>query len=173
MNERIKQVREALGMTYNEFSEKLGMSISGISEVEKGRRAVQERHIKLILAAFPKVSEQWLRTGKGEMFRQVETDPELERYMAQMRVPDVLKTYIRVYEAQTPEMQKILDAHLQVFLTELMKEKKEKASRETASDPEPEDPELDPDQQAELERIKQEMIAEKKAVSASPDTVGA
>jgi transcriptional regulator with XRE-family HTH domain len=170
INERIALLRKNLNVSQVSFGEKIGMTGANVSNLENGFREVQDRHIKLILAAFPRVNEEWLRDGKGAMFRQVETDPELERYMAQMRVPDVLKTYIRVYEAQTPEMQKILDAHLQEFLTELMKEK---ASRETASEPEPKDPDLDPDQQAELERIKQEMIAEKKAVSASPDTVGA
>lgn len=68
MNERIAELRKALRLTLAEFGQKVGISGSGVSDVENGRRKVQERHIRLILAAWPDVSEDWLRNGIGPMF---------------------------------------------------------------------------------------------------------
>ena len=78
MRERLIELRKALGLTLNEFGARIGMSLTGVSEIEHGRRRVQERHIKLILSAFPSVSEEWLRDGKGEMFRKEEEGPYLD-----------------------------------------------------------------------------------------------
>ena len=69
MNERIRELRQALKMTLKDFSAALGVSISAVSEIEHGRSAVTERMIKVLLAAFPQVSEQWLRTGEGDMYQ--------------------------------------------------------------------------------------------------------
>ena len=68
MNERIAKLRKTLKLTLAEFGQKIGISGSGVSDVENGRRKVQERHIRLILAAWPDVSEDWLRNGVGPMF---------------------------------------------------------------------------------------------------------
>lgn len=68
MNERVSQLRSKLGLTLKDFGGKIGMSAGGLADVERGRNPVQERHIKLILAAFPQVSEEWLRDGTGPMF---------------------------------------------------------------------------------------------------------
>ncbi|MBQ8708178.1 MAG: helix-turn-helix transcriptional regulator [Succinivibrionaceae bacterium] len=77
------RLREALRLTQDEFAKALGLSRSAWSEVENGRRKLQDRHIKLILSAFPSVSEEWLRDGKGEMFRKEEDGPYLDAAEAQ------------------------------------------------------------------------------------------
>ena len=63
VNERIKELRLKLGMNQEEFGESIGLSKSGISNIESGLRGVRERHIKLIANVF-NVSEEWLRTGR-------------------------------------------------------------------------------------------------------------
>lgn len=51
------------------FGKEIGLSKSGVSEIEAGRRNVTDQHIKLIVSVGKwNVSESWLRTGKGEMF---------------------------------------------------------------------------------------------------------
>lgn len=51
------------------FGKEIGLSKSGVSEIEAGRRNVTDQHIKLIVSVGKwNVSEDWLRTGKGEMF---------------------------------------------------------------------------------------------------------
>lgn len=71
INERVKAVRSALNLTQKDFGEKLTLAQTYLSQIEKGDRDVTEKILKLICLTF-NVSEEWLRTGAGEMF--IETD---------------------------------------------------------------------------------------------------
>lgn len=66
-NARFKAIREHYGLSMGAFGQKIGLRAAGVSAIEYGTRNMNEKHIKLICAAFPEVSEDWLRTGKGEM----------------------------------------------------------------------------------------------------------
>ena len=68
ITDRFKYVIDAKGMSYKQFGEFLGVSCASISAIARGIRPVSPRHIKLICAAFPDVSEEWLTTGAGEPF---------------------------------------------------------------------------------------------------------
>ena len=49
INERIRQLRkEELGMNMEQFGKLLGLSKSGVSEIESGRRNVTEQHIQML-----------------------------------------------------------------------------------------------------------------------------
>lgn len=54
-------------MTQDDFASKIDISRSNIGNIEIGRIAVTERIIASICREF-NVSEEWLRTGNGEMF---------------------------------------------------------------------------------------------------------
>lgn len=69
MNERIKELRKALGLTLEEFGAKIGMGKSSVSKIEKGLNGTTDQTIRSICREF-KVSEDWLRTGEGDMFDQ-------------------------------------------------------------------------------------------------------
>jgi len=71
ISDRVKQVRSELGLTQIEFRTKTGISQSHLTAIESGKRVVTEKTLKVICATF-NVSEEWLRTGEGEMF--VEND---------------------------------------------------------------------------------------------------
>ncbi len=64
MNERIKELRKTLGLTLEAFGEKIGISKSAASKIEKGKSGVTEQTVKLICSEFG-VNEDWLRYGKG------------------------------------------------------------------------------------------------------------
>ncbi|MDR1882973.1 MAG: helix-turn-helix transcriptional regulator [Prevotella sp.] len=67
INRRVKQVREALDMTQAAFSRVISLSSGYLAGVEVEKRRVNDRLVKLICSSFT-VDEQWLRTGKGDMF---------------------------------------------------------------------------------------------------------
>jgi DNA-binding transcriptional regulator YiaG len=67
INRRIKQVREALDMTQAAFSRVVSLSSGYLAGVEVEKRRVNDRLVKLICSSFM-VNEQWLRTGRGDMF---------------------------------------------------------------------------------------------------------
>ena len=72
MNNRFKQIREKLNLSQEEMGEAIGITRSGISNIESGKRSVSERHIKLLCSAY-NINEHWLRTGEGEMFNPTNT----------------------------------------------------------------------------------------------------
>ena len=120
MKDRIKELRKTLGLSQAEFGEKIGLTNSGVSNIEQGLRTLQDRHIKLIKAAFPQVSETWLKDGIGDMFLPIEPDEELELVLAQTNLPEVAKQCVRVYEKASPELKAHLDRYLKNLLRDIM-----------------------------------------------------
>ena len=67
MNERIKQLRKHLGLNQTDFGSKIGIKQTSIANYESGTRVPLDAVVASICREFG-VSEQWLRTGTGEMF---------------------------------------------------------------------------------------------------------
>ena len=65
--ERLHELRNYLGLKQGKFAEKIGIPQTTYSTIEKGKSPLHERHIKLICLTFG-VSENWLKTGDGEIF---------------------------------------------------------------------------------------------------------
>ena len=63
-------------MTQAKFGESLGVSNDVVKNLEYGRVAPTDLIINMICARFD-VNEQWLRTGEGNMFRELSEDEEL------------------------------------------------------------------------------------------------
>ena len=82
-NERIKEIRKSLKMTMERFGERLGVTKTAISNIEKSNRNVTEQMRKAICREF-NVSEEWLRTGNGEMFVQLSQEDETAHIVQDM-----------------------------------------------------------------------------------------
>lgn len=67
MNTRIKEIRQAVGLTQAKLAEALGLSRVFIAQVETGKEKFSDRTIRDICHIY-NVSEAWLRTGEGEPF---------------------------------------------------------------------------------------------------------
>lgn len=70
MNERIRDVRLALGLSQDEFAKRLGFTRGVITNIELKRAEIKPRLISLICQVY-NVNEYWLETGNGSMFREV------------------------------------------------------------------------------------------------------
>ena len=73
MKDRIKKLRKSLDMTQQEFADRIGVKRNTIGQYEIGRNKPIDTVINLICREFG-VSEEWLRTGSGEMFSPAPTD---------------------------------------------------------------------------------------------------
>ena len=89
---RIKAVRETLGLSQREFGEKLGVSRDVISNIEYGRVQPKKLLLQHMCQQY-KVNEHWLETGAGEMFAE---DFELG---------DKLKEALTIFKTLRPEFQ--------------------------------------------------------------------
>lgn len=79
-NQRIKQVRQALSLSQAKFAADISISNGYIAGIELENRKVNDRIIKLICATY-NVNEDWLKTGKGNMFN-LSPDPRTEHAMS-------------------------------------------------------------------------------------------
>ena len=80
MNERIKELRKALGLTQQVFAEHIGLKQNSIALIESGKRNTSTQAILSICREF-NVNENWLRTGEGQMFIQVSRDEEISAFI--------------------------------------------------------------------------------------------
>ncbi len=67
MDKRLKELRKTLDITQQEFADRIGIKRNGIAKYETGVASPSAAVISLICREF-NVNEEWLRTGKGEMF---------------------------------------------------------------------------------------------------------
>lgn len=73
MNERIKEIREVLKLSQEEFGKRIGITRAAISNIEKGIRNPSEQTIKSICREF-NINYAWLKDGIGDMFLNTSKD---------------------------------------------------------------------------------------------------
>jgi transcriptional regulator with XRE-family HTH domain len=78
--ERIKEIRTKLGISQVEFSERIFVSKSFYGDIEIGKKKVNDRIIFIVCKQF-NVNEDWIRTGKGDMFIDTPPDIRLEKLL--------------------------------------------------------------------------------------------
>nr|DAF08620.1 MAG TPA: Helix-turn-helix XRE-family like protein [Caudoviricetes sp.] len=84
MNERLKQLRLTLEMSQEEFGKLLGITKSGVSDIESGRRKVTEQHIIMLKSQKSQINEEWLRTGNGEMLISQTEDEQISLFIGDL-----------------------------------------------------------------------------------------
>jgi transcriptional regulator with XRE-family HTH domain len=113
--ERINDVRNSLGLTLEKFGEKLGVTKTAISRIEKGERSLTEQMTKSICREFS-VDYMWLTTGEGEMF--VESDDDfferIDRIMAGENESrkNMIKTLLYASDADIEAFDRLVDYYI-------------------------------------------------------------
>ena len=86
LNERIKELRQYLHMSQEELGKWLGITKSGVSDIEACRRKVTEQHI--IMLKMHNVSEKWLRTGTGDIMIDQTRDEQIAAFIGGIQSTD-------------------------------------------------------------------------------------
>lgn len=111
INTRIAAVIQASGLTKTAFAERVKVSQQHISRLAKDGTP-SDRTIVDICREFG-VSEQWLRTGQGEMFLRLSREEEITKFaMSVIRDPDseFQRRFISVLARLTPEQWKLMES---------------------------------------------------------------
>lgn len=80
INERFRQLREAKGLSQEDFASGAHRTRSEIKNIEYSKTTPKEEVILSVCAAYG-VNESWLRTGEGEMLCPVSRDAEIAAFM--------------------------------------------------------------------------------------------
>ncbi len=81
--ERIKLVRKQLGLTLEKFGKQLGVGKTAISKLENNERSLTDQMSKSISREYS-VSEEWLRTGEGEMFLPISRSESIAKFAEEL-----------------------------------------------------------------------------------------
>ena len=115
-NERVKAVRQALGLSQQEFGSRIGIKISAMSYLESGKSRLTESNAILICKEF-NVSREWLLNGTGEMFLPESSDALAAQYDLTPLERDMVENYCKLSKAQRQAfwdvMQKIVGSSTQ------------------------------------------------------------
>lgn len=110
MKARIREIRKTLNLTQEQFSSKLGVKRSAISQIEKGFNQISDQMVKSICLAY-NVNENWLRTGNGEMF--IETkDSFLDSISKQFNLEELDVKILESYIDLPPEKRQVIKDYL-------------------------------------------------------------
>lgn len=114
MNERIKKLRQELGLSQDEFGRRLGVTRGAITNIELNKVDPKPLFVDLICREFG-VSEEWLRTGTGEMWAPVDADQELQDIFAEITfsgdelITRIIKSYWRLSDSEKATIHKLID----------------------------------------------------------------
>lgn len=83
MKDRIVSIRKESGLTQEEFGKELNLSQNYVWMLESGKRAPSARTIIDLCKKF-QISEEWLRTGEGELKAPMTKQAEIANITAQL-----------------------------------------------------------------------------------------
>lgn len=122
-SERISAVISDLGMKKTAFAERLNVSQAFISQLCSGVKQPSDRTISDICREF-NVSEEWLRTGEGEMFQPKSRNEELFEFAAKVAEGDpgsIQAQLLAVMSHLTDEQWEVLAQVAREFVEEAKK----------------------------------------------------
>lgn len=98
INERIKKIRNDLGLSQKSFAEKMGLSRDVISNIEYGRTDVKDNVVKSI-CKFYRVNYFWLTEGKGDPYLgppEILMDDVIEEYNLDEMDREIIEEYVKL-----------------------------------------------------------------------------
>jgi len=117
MNRRIKEIRETLKLSQSGFANMLNLKRNSISLIEVGKRNPSDRTILDICQKF-NVSEDWLRTGTGEMFLKTPTNT-MEQLKKEFNLDEFSFNLVHEYLKLAPsQREKVRDFFYRVIESE-------------------------------------------------------
>ncbi len=77
---RLRQVRKDAGLTQVQFAEKVGYTQGHVNLTESGKVGPSDVYLKKVINIFG-ISENWIRSGEGDMTSEVRVDSELIEWL--------------------------------------------------------------------------------------------
>ena len=111
MNGRIKELRKSLKLNQTDFGDRIGVKQATIAGYENGSRQPIDAVITAICREFG-VNEEWLRTGSGEMFREVDTEARFSEWAGRVlagRDETFQKRFVTMMMSLTEDQWRLLE----------------------------------------------------------------
>ena len=127
MNNRIRKLRNELGLNQRDFAKRIDVGASTLAMFETGDRVPKDIHINRICQEFG-ANEKWLRTGNGEMFLSPEDEvAEQVSHLLEESNPfyNLILDTMKVYDQLDEKGKLVICEAAQKLADEIAKRKKE------------------------------------------------
>ena len=121
INNRIKELRKAAGMTLQGLGDKIGLTPSALSYIESGKSTPSNQTVLSICRVFG-ASEHWLRTGEGDMYVKKSKDEEIMEFFNDV-LQDEPESFRRQFVYKLSKISETSWAAMAQLVDELTKEK--------------------------------------------------
>lgn len=111
VGDRIKELRKSLGLTQQQFADRIGVRGNVIAKYDTGATSPSDAVISLICREFG-VSESWLRTGEGDMIVPLSRSEEISDYVGKVLgdpTAEFPRRLIHVMSQLTPDEMVVLE----------------------------------------------------------------
>ena len=124
----------ALNIKQGEFAKKISTTQGHISDIENGRKNLSDRTIRLICLEKwngNSVNEEWLRTGKGDMFLPLPEEDETAAFVSELLFDNdnelytLIKEIMRTYSQLDEKSKETLKQFSKMLLDNLEDTKKQ------------------------------------------------
>ena len=168
INARIRSIRKDLRISQKDFGAKIGLGQGAVSFMEQNGNTVIEQNIRLICETFG-INEAWLRTGEGEREAvSAASDPFLplrQKHQLGFIEEQVLRIYFKLDETAREAVCQYVQSVAEAIAEAPPAEEPPRAADEKQRTA----PLTDEEIEAELANYRAELLAERKARSASED----
>ncbi len=121
MNDRIKELRKALGLSQDEFGRRLGVTRGAVTNIELNKVEPKPLFVDLICREF-NVNELWLRDGIGEMFQERTRSEELAAFFGDVQAEGGFKeAFLTVLARLGPEEWELIERKARELAEEIKK----------------------------------------------------
>ena len=170
MKNRLKKIRKVLPQktSQEKFAALLGTTRNAIASYESGKVIPSDTFIQLLCTKF-NIDEHWLRTGEGEMYKN-DLDAQVEAFAQKYILTPDEREIMRYFFQLAPRERTAMIEHV-LGVADAIRSARDAAAEEqhAADEKQRTAPLTDEEIEAELANYRAELLAERKARSASED----
>lgn len=110
IGDRLKAIRNELGITQQEFADGLGIQRGTVANYEIGKNKPIAAIIKMICEKYS-INKKWLETGEGDMFADLSRDEEIARFVAKAtsgRGENIQRRLLALLSSMTDEEMEVM-----------------------------------------------------------------
>lgn len=136
INQRIRELREALGLSQPKFGEGFGVSRDVVKNFEYSKTEPSDLQINIICRQYG-VNEHWLRTGEGEMKKDFSADVEFAAKVSELlsdEPPKYAKAMVKTILAMDEKCLQQLTAFMKAYIAEIEAEESEESKEAQKSE---------------------------------------
>lgn len=138
MNERVREARNALGLSQTEFGARIGVSIDVIKNIENNRTNPSNLLLNH-MCEIHHVNREWLETGEGEMFAPTAEQAETAKLIESISDSPAMRSLLATWAQLSDENKAVFERFAAAYVEDYMRRKAEaKTARIEAMLDEPE-----------------------------------